>query len=73
MLILNKQKAVERMLALTTMDLDEAPEARFDASRGRAYQRVAVYERRSSAEGTQLRRAERRAGLLQPAGGAPSV
>lgn len=73
MLILDKQMAVERMLALTVVDAEGDPEARPDLTRARTYQRIAVYQRRATVEGTPMRRAERRAGLLQPAGGAPSA
>lgn len=73
MLILDKQMAVERMLALTVADAEGDPEARPDLTRARTYQRIAVYQRRATVEGTPMRRAERRSGLLQPAGGAPSA
>lgn len=76
MLILDKQRAVERMLSLSERVLAEGrpavdPEGMPGAGRGRTHTRVAVYERRASFEATPSRRAERGAGLLQPAGGAP--
>lgn len=73
MLILDKHKAVERMLALAAADPALNPEAGLDLLHGRARQRVAVFERRAPVESTPERRAERRGGMLQPAGGAPSA
>jgi hypothetical protein len=73
MLILDKQKAVERMLALTVPLPEENPEALPELTRARAYQRVAVFERRATPENAPKRRAERRGGQLRPAGGAPSA
>lgn len=76
MLILDKQRAVERMLALAEGPPAVHPEGMPEANRGRTHMRVAAYERRASIEATPARRAERGAtrgaGLLQPAGRAPS-
>jgi|CXWL01.1.fsa_nt_gi hypothetical protein len=74
MLILDKQKAVERMLALADVHGSRMDAEAVGASwgHGRAYTRIAVYERRASIEGAPARRSERRSGLLRPAGGAPS-
>ena len=69
MLILDKQRAVERMLALADCGPGASPEGMPGPQRGRMHVRVAVYERRASFEAMPWRRAERRAGLLQPAGG----
>ena len=73
MLILDKQKAVEHMLALAHADPALNPEAGLDLLHGRTRQRIAVYERRASVEATAERRTERAAGVLRPAGGAPSL
>ena len=74
MLILDKQKAVERMLALADVHGSRMDADAVGASwgHGRAFTRVAVYERRASGESSAARRTERRSGLLRPAGGAPS-
>jgi hypothetical protein len=48
MLILDKQKAVERIVELTAHAAAE-PEERTAPAKGRAYQRVARYERSASA------------------------
>jgi SLT domain-containing protein len=72
MLILDKQRAVERMLALTAGEPAAEVEARALGGRGRGHARIAAYERRASIEATPSRRAERATGVLQPAGGAPS-
>jgi anti-sigma-K factor RskA len=73
MLILDKQKAVERMLALAAADPAMDPDEEFARLVRRSRQRVAVYERRTSAEASPQRRAERRAASLQRADGAPST
>ncbi|HLB24121.1 MAG TPA: hypothetical protein VJP07_08505 [Dehalococcoidia bacterium] len=73
MLILDKHRAVERMLALAEGHPAANPEDGRDPLHGRAYRRVAVFERRASFDATLSRRAERGAGLLRPAGGAPSL
>ncbi len=72
MLILDKQKAVERMLALAEGHGASTDSVGESWGHGRAYTRVAVFARRASIESGMERRAERRSGLLQPAGGAPS-
>ena len=72
MLILDKQKAVERMLALAETQGASTDALGASWGHGRAYTRVAVYERRASVDGAPARREERRSGLLRPAGGAPS-
>jgi len=76
MLILDKRRAVERMLALAEGHAAGIPEDGRDLLHGRVYRRVAVFERRASFDATPSRRAERRAtrgaGLFQPVGGAPS-
>ena len=64
MLILDKQKAVERMVALMTGEPDSAPafgleEAPAMHSHARTYQRIASYERRAAAA-VPLRKMERR-------------
>jgi hypothetical protein len=69
MLILDKQKAVERIVALTqsrpVVEAEDPPAA----TRPRAYQRVAVFERRTPV----ARRVRRRERLLPSAGGAASL
>ena len=51
MLILDKQKAVEHMVALTAGDSAAAqPEERQSRTRARSYHRVARYERKAAAE-----------------------
>lgn len=68
MLILDKRKAVEHVMALITTTSDALAEVAVDASAGesprshaRTYQRVAAYERRTIAPSpAPVRRAERR-------------
>ena len=60
MLILDKQKAIERVVALAAGLVDANPEARPARPHARTYHRVATYERRPQAEAVTLRRAERR-------------
>lgn len=53
MLILDKQKAVEHMVALTAGEgIVAQPEGRMTRPKGRTYHRVAQYERRIAAEGS---------------------
>jgi hypothetical protein len=69
MLILDKQKAVERMVALTTGSTAAEPEQPPVRARGRAHQRVATYERRPAATVPATRsRGERRRRRLEQAG-----
>ncbi|MBI5290186.1 MAG: hypothetical protein HY873_14530 [Chloroflexi bacterium] len=80
MLILDRHKAIERMLALAEGIPAAIPEDGRVPLHGRTYRRVAVYERRASFDATPSRRAERGAtlgatggaGLFPPVGGAPS-
>jgi hypothetical protein len=52
MLILDKQKAVEHLVALTAGDaVTTHPEERLGRLRARTYQRVARYERKPAAAG----------------------
>jgi len=72
MLILDKQKAVERMVALTTGGAAAEPEQSAVRVRGRSYQRVATYERRPAAaapapHGRSERRRRRSAQTGEPA------
>jgi hypothetical protein len=67
MLILDKRKAVEHVMALITTASDASAEVAADASADdapkvhvRTYQRVAAYERRAAAAPVPVRRAERR-------------
>ena len=69
MLILDKQKAVERMVALTTGSTEAEPEQPPVRARGRGYQRVATYERRPAATVPAPHiRGERRRRRLQQSG-----
>lgn len=47
MLILDKQKAVERVVALTSAAAEPPPEAPAVHTHARTYQRIATYERRA--------------------------
>jgi hypothetical protein len=53
MLILDKQKAVEHIVALTSTDpvVVAHPEERQTRTRARSYHRVARYERKAAADG----------------------
>ena len=69
MLILDKQKAVERVMALTLGDTDSAPlshlnEAPAVHAHARTYHRVATYDR--TAVPVPLRRADRRRRRMRP-------
>lgn len=60
MLILDKQKAVERVMALTSEVTEVAPDASSVRARVRTYQRIATFERRARAAAPQRRSIERR-------------
>ncbi len=60
MLILDKQKAVEHVMALTLRTPAVAPEAQPARLHARTYHRVATYERRSVVADAVPRRGERR-------------
>jgi len=60
MLILDKQKAVERVMALTLRTPVVAPEAQPTRLHARTYHRVATYERRFVVADAAPRRGERR-------------
>lgn len=60
MLILDKQKAVERVMALTQREPAVAPEAQPERAHVRTYHRVATYERRFAAIDAAPRRVDRR-------------
>jgi hypothetical protein len=77
MLILDKQKAVEHMVALAARyDGVPIPEERAPRQRGRSYQKVARYERRppTTEDAPVGRRSRTRAGVsLHPANGITPV
>lgn len=60
MLILDKQKAVERVVALTSGAAEAVVEPPAASSHTRTYQRVATYERRAQVLATPLGRERRR-------------
>jgi hypothetical protein len=73
MLILDKQKAVERVMALTSGEMEPAPgdgPREASAARVRTYQRIATFERRARATPAPLRRSiERRRRRMRLIGG----
>jgi hypothetical protein len=68
MLILDKQKAVERVVALTAGESEVASDPPAVAPHARTYQRIATYERRAHPAVTPSHRAtERRRRRMRPA------
>ena len=72
MLILDKQKAVEHMVALAARGPALNPEAAPAASRGRAYTKVATYERHVAAAGAEPLPQRRRPAPVTPQQPAPA-
>jgi hypothetical protein len=60
MLILDKQKAVERVMALTSGVTEATPEPSAVRAHVRTYQRIATFERRAQAAAPLRRSIERR-------------
>ncbi len=70
MLILDKQRAVEHVMALTSTAQPANPEEQSERAHARTYHRVAIYERRPASSGVPARRAERRRRRMRLFGGA---
>jgi hypothetical protein len=74
MLILDKQKAVARVVALTSGAAEAASDAPAVRAHARTYQRIATYERRAHGAATPLRRSiERRRRRMRLLSGPSSV